>query len=36
MPSARVIRSLEQVIEWRGKPTQNAYVERFNRTARHE
>jgi len=71
MPSIRVIRSLEQVIEWRGKPaaircdngpeyissqlitwankhqitilyiqpgkpTQNAYVERFNRTARHE
>ena len=71
LPSERVIRSLEQVIEWRGKPkaircdngpeyipqalidwakekritlmyiqpgkpTQNAYVERFNRTVRHE
>lgn len=71
LPSQRVIRSLEGVIEWRGKPnaircdngpeyvssqlitwankheitliyiqpgkpTQNAYVERFNRTARHE
>ncbi|KZN58367.1 hypothetical protein N482_22545 [Pseudoalteromonas luteoviolacea NCIMB 1942] len=71
MPTMRVIRSLEQVIEWRGKPAaircdngpeyisgelvnwankhqitilyiqlgkpaQNAYVERFNRTARHE
>jgi putative transposase len=71
MPSQRIIRSLEQVIEWRGKPaaircdngpenisqvlidwansqhitlmyiqpgkpTQNAYVERFNRTVRHE
>ena len=71
LPSARVIRSLEQVIEWRGKPsaircdngpeyiaqclinwanehqitflyiqpgkpTQNAYVERFNRTVLHE
>jgi putative transposase len=71
MPSQRVIRSLEQVIEWRGKPAaihcdngpeyvsqalidwantqqitlmytqpgkprQNAYVERFNRTVRHE
>lgn len=71
MPSLRVIRALEQVMEWRGKPaalrcdngpeyisgalvnwanqhqitllyiqpgkpTQNAYVERFNRTARHE
>lgn len=71
LPSQRVIRSLERVIEWRGKPsaircdngpeyvsgqlitwankhqitlmyiqpgkpTQNAYVERFNRTARHE
>ena len=71
LTSARVIRALEQVIEWRGKPaalrcdngpeyisgemqswanrnqitllyiqpgkpTQNAYIERFNRTARHE
>ena len=71
LPSTRVIRSLEQLIEWRGKPdalrcdngpeyishalrdwtmkqqitllyiqlgkpTQNAYIERFNRTARHE
>lgn len=71
MPALRVIRSLEQVMEWRGKPaalrcdngpeyisgalvnwanqhqitllyiqpgepTQNAYIERFNRTARHE
>ena len=71
LPSVRVVRSLEQVIEWKGKPdaircdngpeyiaqtlidwatrhqitllyiqpgkpTQNAYIERFNRTARHE
>ena len=71
LPSAGVIRSSEQIIEWRGKPdairldnrpeyiaqslidwandrqitllyiqlgkpTQNAYIERFNRTARHE
>lgn len=71
LPSCRVIRSLEQIIEWRGKPaalrmdngpeniaqvlvdwankhqitlmyiqpgkpTQNAYVERYNRTVRHE
>lgn len=71
LPSARVIRSLEQVIEWcgkpkaircdngpeyisgelinwatrqqitllyiqPGKPTKNVYIERFNRTARHE
>ena len=71
LPSQRVIRSLEQIIEWRGKPdalrcdngpeyisqklidwankqqisllyiqpgkpTQNAYIERFNRTVRHE
>lgn len=71
LPGLRVIHSLEQIIEWRGKPlalrydngpeyisqqlidwatdkpitllyiqpgkpTQNAYVERFNRTVRHE
>lgn len=71
LPAARVIRALEQIIEWRGKPQiirsdngpeyishefqswaeqqgitllfiqpgkpyQNAYVERFNRTVRHE
>lgn len=71
LPSERVTRSLDQIMEWRGKPaalrcdngpeylsntlvqwankkhitllyiqpgkpTQNAYVERFNRTARHE
>ncbi len=71
LPSARVIRALEQIIEWRGKPraircdngpeytskqftrwaekqqisllyiqpgkpAQNAYIERFNRSARHE
>ena len=71
LPGTRVVRSLNQVIEWRGKPaaircdngpeyisrvlrdwansqqitllyiqpgkpTQNAYIERFNRTARHE
>lgn len=71
LPSGRVIRSLEQIIEWRGtpkaircdngpeyishalqcwashrgirldyiqpgKPQQNAYVERYNRTVRHE
>lgn len=71
LPSERVIRSLDQIIEWRGKPsaircdngpeyisatltawaeehqitlmyiqpgkpTQNAYIERFNRTVRHE
>jgi putative transposase len=71
LPTARVIRALEQVIEWRGTPSvirsdngpeyinpkiaqwaqskgislwftqpgnpqQNAYVERFNRTMRHE
>ena len=71
LPALRVIRALDQVIEWRGKPaaircdngpeyisqslidwanrnritliyiqpgkpTQNAYIERFNRTARHE
>ena len=71
LPAARIIRVLERIIEWRGrpqalrldngpehlsqifrqwaedrgiqlrfiqpgKPAQNAYVERFNRTVRHE
>ena len=71
LPSARVIKALERIMEWRGKPaaircdngpeyvsqslvnwanehqitlmyiqpgkpTQNAYFERFNRTVRHE
>ena len=71
LPAERVVRSLEQIIEWRGKPlsircdngpefisdtfrnwaekhkiaikyiqpgkpTQNAYIERYNRTVRHE
>ena len=71
LPAQRIIRSLQQIIEWRGKPlalrchngpefishklidwaikaqiillyiqpgkpTQNAYIERLNRTARHE
>jgi len=71
LPASRVVRSLEQIIEWRGKPEglrcdngpeyisgvvqnwadqhgieinfiqpgkpqQNAYVERYNRTVRHE
>lgn len=71
LPSERVIRSIEQIIQWRGKPsairsdnipeymtkvlvymanchqitlmqiqpgkpTQNAYIEKLNRTARHE
>lgn len=71
LPAARVIRALDQIIEWRGKPQtircdngpeyisaefeawadkrkirllfiqpgkpqQNAYIERFNRTVRHE
>jgi putative transposase len=48
LPSERVIRSLDQIIEWAnrkgirmeyiqpGKPKQNAYVERFNQTVRYE
>jgi putative transposase len=71
LPAERIVRCLDQIIEWRGKPqfvccdigsemcsavfrtwaeqhgvhvmsiqpgkpTQNAYVERFNRTVRHE
>ena len=63
LPAVRVVRSLNQIIEWRGapqifvsgllkvwvethgihieyiqpgKPQQNAYIERYNRTVRHE
>ena len=36
LPSDRVIKTLERIIEWRGKPAQSAYIERFNRTVRHE
>ena len=36
LPAERVIRSLNRIIEWRGKPQQNAYVERYNRTVRHK
>jgi putative transposase len=35
LPSARVIRSLDQIIEWRGRPQQDAHVERYNRAVRH-
>ena len=34
LPAQRVIRALDQVIEWRGKPQQNAYIERYTRTVR--
>ena len=36
IPSARVIRVLERLIEMHGKPDQNAFIERFNRTYREE
>ena len=36
LPAQRVIRSLNQLIECRGNPQQNAYVERFNRTMRYD
>lgn len=36
LPAVRVIRSLEQIIEWRSKPQQNTYVERYNRTVRYD
>ncbi len=48
LPAERVIRSLNRIIEWRGKPgvsilhiqpgkpQQNAYIERYNRTVRQE
>lgn len=34
LPPQRVIRALRQLILWRGKPQQNAYIERFNGTVR--
>lgn len=36
LPAERVIRALRQIITWRAKPQQNAYVERFNRTVKYE
>ncbi len=36
IPSRRTIRFMEQLIEEHGKPNQNAYIERFNRTYRDE
>jgi putative transposase len=36
LPSARVIRTLDRIIEWRGKPQHNAYIERYNRTVRYD
>jgi putative transposase len=36
LPALRVIRSLDQVIEWPGKPQQNAYIERYNKTVRYD
>ena len=36
MPGLRVIRALEHMIEWYGKPTQNSYIVRFNRIYRTE
>ena len=35
-PAERVVRSLNQVIEWRGKPQQDAYIERYHRAVRSE
>ena len=36
LPAERVIRSLNQIIEWRGKPTDNSYIESFNGKFRGE
>lgn len=36
LPADRVARSFNQIIEWRGKPRENACVARYNRTLRHE
>ena len=35
-PAERAVRALDQIIEWRGKPRQNAYIERDNRTVRYD
>ena len=34
--SLRVARYLDRLAEWHSCPYQNAYIERFNRTYRHE
>lgn len=45
LPSARVIRALDRIIEWRGiglqfiqpgRPQQNAYVKRYKMTCRYD
>lgn len=36
LPANRVVRTFEQLIEWKGKPQQNAYIERYNRTVRYD
>ena len=36
IPARRVIRVMEQLIELHGKPDQNAFIERFNKTYRDE
>ncbi len=35
LPTLRVIRALNNIIQWRGKPQQNAYIERHNKTIRY-
>ena len=35
IPGGRVIRTLDQLVEWRGRPDENAYIERSNRTFRN-
>jgi len=36
LPASQVKRTLDQIIEWRGKPAENAYIERYNRTVRYD
>jgi len=36
LSAKRITRELDKIIDWRGKPTQISFIERFNRSYRQE